>query len=61
MHTIRLQTIHASVDITRMSLGGYQVNKFEQVFSDDHQMSLARGPDLMSSGVQGAGLGQRVS
>ena len=23
--------------------GGHQVNKFEQVSSDDHQMSLARG------------------
>ena len=31
---------------------GPQVNKFEQVSSDDHQMSVARGksPGLMSGG-----------
>ena len=40
---------------------GPQVNKFEQVSSDDHQMSVAAGgsqrvPGLMSSGVRlGAG------
>ena len=36
-----------------------QVNKFEQVSSDGHQVSLARGVlDLMSRGEEGWGLGR---
>ena len=46
MRTARVPTVHASV-ATRCqywcSGGGPQENKFEQVFSDGYQMSLAGG------------------
>ena len=55
MHSTPLETIRASVTTTSShSDEGSQMNKFEQVSSDDHQMSPAGGlPDLMS----GAGAG----
>ena len=48
MHTTRLPTVHVSVATTRCQYWwrervGPQVNKFEQVFSNDHQMSLVEG------------------
>ena len=41
MHTTRLPTICVSVATTEVV--GPQVKKFEQVSSDDHQTSVARG------------------
>ena len=38
-----------------------QVNKFEQVSSDDHQMSLAGGQGGPMSDVKGAGVGSPMS
>ena len=38
MCTARLVTVHVSVSVLE---GDPQMNKFEQVLSDDHQMSLA--------------------
>ena len=59
MRTARLETVCASVSVAtvRCHSGGSQMNKFEKVSSDDHQMSLAgmaggRGP---RSDVQGVG------
>ena len=46
MHTARLQTVHVSVATTRCQYCdgvGPQLNKFEQVSSDDHQMSVVQG------------------
>ena len=48
MRTTRLPTVGVSVVSTRCQDGGPRVlgprvNKFEQVFSDDHQMSVAGG------------------
>ena len=44
IHTTPLQTVCASVVTTRCSWrGGPQMNKFEQVSSDGHQMSQAGG------------------
>ena len=57
MRTAHLPTVHVLVATTRREYGGGgvgpQVNKFEQVPSDDHQMSVAGGryPGLMSKGV----------
>ena len=50
MHSARLPTVGASVAIRcqyQWTRGGPQANKFEQVSSDDHQMSLAGGQCLM--------------
>ena len=47
-HTAHLETVRASVTTTRC---GPQMDKFEQVCSDDQQMSLAGGPGLV--GVPG--------
>ena len=48
MCTARMPTVCVSMATARYqeqwSVGvGYQVNKFEQISSDDHRMSLARG------------------
>ena len=45
MHTARLETVCASVSVatTRCHSGDPQMNKFKQVFSDHHQMSLVGG------------------
>ena len=47
MSTIRLPTVRVLMATTRSQGGavgvGPQVNKFEQVSSDDHQMSVAGG------------------
>ena len=44
MHITRLQTVHTLVGITRCHSGvGPLVNKFEQVSSIDHQMSVVGG------------------
>ena len=43
MYTARLPTVCASAIRWQYWLGGRQVNKFEQVSSDGHQMSLAVG------------------
>ena len=67
MRTARLPTVGVSVVSTRCQYGGPrvlgpQVNKFEQVFSDDHQMSVAgdgvgiQDPCHMS-GCGGGGVG----
>ena len=43
MHTACLPTVGVSVATTGFQYwleGGLKVNKFEQVFSDDHQMSV---------------------
>ena len=51
MHTAHLNTVCASVSVatTRChSHGGSQMNKFEQVSSDHHQMSLAEGGPKMN-------------
>ena len=43
MRAIRLPTVRVSVATTRCQCcggGGPQVNKYEQVSSDDHQMSM---------------------
>ena len=37
--------------------GGPQMSKFEQVYSDDHQMSLAQGPRFAIQGDEGGELG----
>ena len=58
IHTIHLETIHASVSVATARCHservwvGPQKKQFEQVSSDDHQMSLtgARSPGLMSGG-----------
>ena len=59
MHTIHLPTVHVSVDATRCQYWwgqvGPQVNKFEQVFSDDHQMSVAGGGGSSSGLMLGEG------
>ena len=48
MRTARLET-------TCFSFSGHQMNMFEQVSRDHHQMSLERGsPGLMSIGVPGS-------
>ena len=61
MRTAHLETVCASISVAtvRCHSGGSQMNKFEQVSSDDHQMSLVgmgqvggRGP---RSDVQGVG------
>ena len=63
MHIACLQTVRASVATTRCYSGGGrgggdpQVNKFEQVSSVVHQMSLQGGSN---SDVQGPGLGGRT-
>ena len=49
MHTACLETAHALVSVatTRChSLENTQMNRFEQVSSDHHQMSLAGGPQV---------------
>ena len=44
MRTAHLPTVHASVAIRRQYWeGGGPMNKFEQISSDDHQISLAGG------------------
>ena len=54
MRTTRLEAL-VSVATTRFSSGGVPyLNKFEQVSSDHHQMSLAGGPRY---DVQGRGRG----
>ena len=59
MRTTRLPTVHASVSPPDVStVGGKsssEVNKFEQVPRDGHQMSLAGGP--MTDVWGGAGVG----
>ena len=40
--------------------GGSQMSKFEQVYSDDHQMSLAQGPRFTIQGSEGGELGSGV-
>ena len=68
MRTTRLPTVGVSVGTTRCQYGGLrvlgtQVNKFEQVFSDDHQMPVAgdgvdiQDPCHMSGGGGGGGGG----
>ena len=59
MHTTRLPTVRASVDIYQMStpvgewggVCGSQVNQFEQVSSLGHQMSLAGIRPLYRGGL----------
>ena len=51
MHTARLPTVHVSVATKRGEAP--QVNKFEQVSSDDHQMSVAGEGVGPMSGIQG--------
>ena len=64
MHTVRLETVYASVSVATarcLFLGGWgigpQMNKFEQVSSDHHQMSLAGGagvgPQVLKAGGGG--------
>ena len=44
MRTARLPSVHASVAIrSQLEEGGIQVNTFEQVWRDSHQMSLVAG------------------
>ena len=45
--------VRASVATTTCHSQGPQVNKFEQVSSDDHQMSLAVGPGGPRSDIWG--------
>ena len=56
MHTVSLEMVHVSVFVatTRFcSLGaGSQINKFEQVSSDHHQMSLVGKEEVYRSDVQ---------
>ena len=57
MRTVHLQTIHASVATTRChTQGGPQVNKFVEVSSVGHQMSVAGG---RSQVCLGEGVGPR--
>ena len=57
MRTARLLATHVSVATTRCQYEGVgpQVKKFEQVSSDDHQMSVPRG-----GGVRAGGVGAQV-
>ena len=46
IHAARLETLRALVSVVTArccSLGCPQMNKFEQIASDHHQMSLTRG------------------
>ena len=61
MRTPRLPTVYVSVAITRCpyTSGGGEgpaVNKFEQVPSDDHQMSVTGGRGVPRSDVPGGTL-----
>ena len=64
MRTARLPTIPVLVATTRCQYQwgsiGPQVNKFEKVSSDDHQMTVAGGrrPGPMSGGGRGEGDGE---
>ena len=66
MRTARLPTVRVSVATTRYQYWwgvGPQANKFEQVSSDDHQMSAAGegvGPMSGIQGVRGGGMGEGV-
>ena len=53
MCTARLETLHASVSVTTTkccSWGGLQMNMFEQVSSDHHQMSVVESRVWCSRG-----------
>ena len=51
MRSARLQIIHASKGTSRCHLGGVpEMNKFERVSSDGHQMSLARVDTMAKRG-----------
>ena len=52
IHTAYLPTVCASVATRCLYVGGPQVNKFEQVSSDGHKMSLAGRPHVWKGGVE---------